>query len=271
VVRLNHGVGIGVGGRAMVRANLVRAQGQLGVAVWGEDSQVRDNEIAGNGTAGYDPDWEAGGVKSWMTQDTVLAGNHVHDNKGPGLWTDGGCDRITYTDNLITDNWGAGIQHEISYDALVADNRILRNGLRHKGWAWEAGIQIQSSGGGGLIEVTRNVVSDNANGIAVLESSDRTAEEPAPSGPHVVRNVLVHRNTVTMRGEQSTGVFQDIGDHAVFSRGIRFVANTYRVDSTAQRHFAWKDDHLTWTEWLGPGVGQDRGGVLLRTDGSLSP
>jgi hypothetical protein len=262
-VRLNHGVGIGIGSAGTVRANVVRDQGQLGISVWGDAVEIRDNEIAGNGTAGYHPDWESGGVKSWMTTGLVLAGNHVHHNRGPGLWSDGGCDRTTYTGNLVTDNWGAGIQHEISYDARIVSNRILRNGLRHKGWAWEAGIQVQSSGGRGLIEVAHNVVADNANGITVIESGERRHEPPAPQGPHVVRNVLVHHNTVSMGPGQSTGLFQDVGDHGVFSRGIRFIANTYRVDSTAEAHFAWADDHLTWSTWLGPAVGQDPRGLLV--------
>ena len=142
-----------------------------------------DNEIAHNGVAGYDPEWEAGGVKSWMTASAVIAGNHVHHNRGPGLWSDGGCDGTVYRRNVITDNWVAGIQHEISYDALIARNRVLRNGAAHKGWAWEAGIQIQSSGGRGLIEVRRNVVAGNTHGIVVIDSSRPAQGGAAPPRP----------------------------------------------------------------------------------------
>jgi hypothetical protein len=266
VIRQNHGVGVGVGDRGIVSGNVIRRQGQLGVAAWGDDVRIRDNTIVRNGTAGYHPDWEAGGVKAWKTDDAVLSGNRLHGNRGPGLWSDGGCDGTVYIGNVITDNWGAGIQHELSYDARITDNQIVGNGLRHKGWLWEAGIQIQSSGGNQLIEIAYNVVSGNANGVAVLESGNRTMEEPAPAGPHIVRNLLVHHNDITMHAGQSTGVVQDISDHAVFSRGIRFRNNTYRVDAPGHSHFAWADQHLTWSEWLGPGVGQDRGSVLLWLD-----
>ena len=119
-----------------------------------------------------------------------------------------------YEYNKIMDNWGAGIQHEISYDATIRHNEISGNGLRHKGWAWEAGIQIQSSGGTKLIEIAFNVVKDNANGITLIDSGKRAAERPAPHGPHVVQNVWVHHNGVTMSAGQTTGAVEDTGDPA---------------------------------------------------------
>jgi hypothetical protein len=267
-VRLNHGVGVGVAGHGRVRRNIIREQGQLGVSAWGEDVDLLDNEISHNGLAGYDPEWEAGGVKFWMTVGAVVSGNHVHHNQGPGLWSDGGCDKTEYRRNLVTDNWLAGIQHEISYDALIARNRILRNGAVHKGWAWESGIQIQSSGGRGLIEVRRNVVAGNTHGITVIDSSDRRREEPHPRGLHVVRNVLIHHNEIAMSPDQWSGVFHDYGDHSVFDRNLRFRSNTYHLESHEQRSFGWEDELLTWEQWRGRRAGQDRGGTLVIEDGS---
>lgn len=34
----------------------------------------------------------------------------------------------------IADNWSAGIQHEISYDATIRHNEISENGRRQRGW-----------------------------------------------------------------------------------------------------------------------------------------
>ena len=51
--------------------------------------------------------------------------------------------------------------------------RSLGNGRSHKGWAWEAGIQIQSSGGAQLIDIAYNVVENNANGITLIDSGGR--------------------------------------------------------------------------------------------------
>jgi len=263
-VRLNHGVGLGLADGAVVTANFVHHQGQLGFGAWGNGSVVSGNEISFNGVAGYSPDWEAGGSKSWHTDRHAVRHNYVHDNLGPGLWTDGGNIHTEYSFNKVTGNWGAGIQHELSYDAVIKDNEISGNGRRHSGWAWQAGIQIQSSGGTGLIEVAGNTLGENANGIALIESGGRADEEPAPHGPHVVRNVWVHDNRVTLSVGQTTGAVQDIGDTAVFTRaGNRFENNTYFVPSLDEPYFSWNDTDLTWSEWRE--VGNDKGGRAERT------
>lgn len=264
-VRLNHGVGIGVADESTVRRNLVDRQGQLGIGVWGHDAVIRDNEIAFNGTAGYSADWEAGGAKIWETDSATLAHNLVHDNRGPGLWTDGGNIATSYRYNEIDDNWGAGIQHEISYDATITHNDIVGNGRRDKGWAWDAGIQIQSSGGVGVIDVAYNRVADNANGITLIDSGGRAGEEPAPHGPHVVRNVWVHDNTVTMFPGQTTGAVEDTDDPGIFTRNDnRFDDNTYCLPSVTGRYFSWAGEDLSWNRWRRIGDGHDLAGAAFR-------
>jgi parallel beta-helix repeat protein len=260
-VRLNHGVGVGLGDAGTLSGNFIHRQGQLGFGAWGTGSIVSDNEIAFNGGAGYSSEWEAGGAKSWMTERLTLTRNHVHGNMGPGLWTDGGNIHTTYEHNQITDNWGAGIQHEISYDATIRHNEISGNGRRHKGWAWEAGIQIQSSGGKQLIEVAHNVVTANANGIVLIDSGDRAEETPAPHGPHVVQNVWVHDNEVTMLTGETTGAVEDTGDHRIFSgNNNRFDDNTYYLESLTAPHFSWGGADLDWEHWRGLGNGNDLNG-----------
>ena len=257
-VRLNHGVGIGFGDATVVRDNQIHHQGQLGFGASGVGSVVSNNEISFNGTAGYSAEWEAGGSKLWMTERQTLTHNYVHDNMGPGLWADGGNMDTTYAYNEIVDNRGAGIQHEISYDATITHNEIIGNGRRHKGWAWDAGIQIQSSGGTGLIEVAHNTVKGNANGITLLDSGHRRRDDPTPHGPHVVQNVWVHDNTVTMRDGETTGAVQDTGDPGIFTTGHnRFDANRYHLDSLTEPHFSWGDEDLGWRSWRGLGDGND--------------
>jgi hypothetical protein len=253
-VRLNHGVGLGFADGATVTANFIHHQGQLGFGAWGTGSVVSNNEISFNGVAGYSSEWEAGGGKSWLTDRQTLTHNYVHDNIGPGLWTDSGNIHTYYEYNKITDNWGAGIQHELSYDATIRYNEISGNGRRHKGWAWDAGIQIQASGGTRTIEIAYNIVKDNANGITLLDSGDRAGELPAPYGPHVVQNVWVHHNTVTMSADQTTGAVEDTGDPGIFVRNHnRFDANTYYLQSLSEPHFFWANSELNWSEWRGLG------------------
>ncbi|HEX6516972.1 MAG TPA: right-handed parallel beta-helix repeat-containing protein [Nocardioidaceae bacterium] len=260
-IRLNHGAGLGIGEGTVVTGNSIHDQGQLGIGAWGRDVTISDNEIARNGTAGYSPDWEAGGTKSWMTEGETLSHNYVHDNRGPGLWADGGTMDTTYRYNEITDNWAAGIQHEISYDATIAHNLVSGNGRRHKGWAWDAGIQIQSSGGNRLLEVAHNVVTGNANGITLLDSGERAHEAPTPYGPHVVENVWVHANTVTMAEGEATGAVEDTGDTAIFtSHHNRFQGNTYHLHSLTGPHFLWADRAMGWRRWRDLGPGHDLSG-----------
>ncbi|MFR9805615.1 right-handed parallel beta-helix repeat-containing protein [Pseudonocardia sp. RS010] len=249
-VRLNHGVGVGVGSAATVTGNVIHHQGQLGFGAWGSDSSITDNEIAYNGEAGYSAEWEAGGGKSWMTENQTVAHNYVHDNMGPGLWSDGGNMDTVYEFNRVADNWHAGIQYEISYDAVIRYNDIIGNGRVHKGWAWDAGIQIQSSGGIRSIEIAQNTVTGNANGISLIDSGNRELEEPAPHGPHVVRNVRVHDNTVTLYRGQMTGAVEDTGNPGIFAaNGNRFDNNTYFLSSLTEPQFRWAGSELDWSRW----------------------
>jgi len=263
-VRLNHGVGLGIADGAFVSANFVHHQGQLGFGAWGTGTVVTGNEISFNGQAGYAQDWEAGGSKSWQTDRQTITHNDIHDNLGPGLWSDGGAIHTEYAANRITGNWGAGIQHELSYDATIRDNEITGNGKDHKGWAWEGGIQIQSSGGTGLIEITGNTVARNANGIVLIDSGNRAHESPAPHGPHLVRNVWVHDNRITMEPGQTSGAVQDTDDTAIFGRrNNRFEANTYYLADLDGLHFSWNDTDLDWADWRA--LGHDPDGRAERT------
>jgi parallel beta-helix repeat protein len=265
-VRGNHGVGIGVGGDSTVTGNDIHHQGQLGLGVWGTGSRVTNNRIWRNGVAGYSPEWEAGGAKLWLTRNLTISHNDVRGNMGPGLWADGGNIDLRYESNRVTDNWRAGIQHEISYDATVRHNYIEGNGRRPRGWAWDGGIQIQSSGGTGLIEVAHNVVRNNANGIVLIDSGDRDHENPKPGGPHVVENVWVHDNHITMVGRQLTGAVEDRGDPDIYRSNNRFDANTYYLDSLSAAHFAWRGESLSWSGWRGLGEGNDLAGQAVSID-----
>ena len=253
-MRLNHGVGIGFASTSTIAGNFIHDQGQLGFGSAGTGSVISNNEISFNGTAGYSAGWEAGGSKSWMTDHERLTHNYVHDNMGPGFWDDGGNIYTTYEYNKIVNNWSAGIQHEISYDATIEHNEISGNGFgTHQGWAWDAGIQIQSSGGTKLIEIADNVVVNNYNGITLVDSGNRAWDQPAPHGPHIVQNVWVHDNTISMSASQTTGAVDDDNNLTIFTRNHnRFDANTYYVDSLTATHFSWADGadgNMDWLRW----------------------
>ena len=265
-VRLNHGTGIGFGGASIVAGNLITGQGQIGFDAYGTGSVVTGNEISFNGAAGYSPGWEAGGGKSWMTSHETFTRNYVHGNMGPGFWDDGGNTDTAYEYNVIAGNWGAGIQHEISYDATIRYNEISGNGFgMHQGWAWDAGIQIQSSGGIRRIEVADNVVIGNYNGITVIDSGDRAQDKPAPYGPTSSGTYGSTTTSSSCPAGEITGAFDDDNDPAIFNAGGHlFSANTYYLGSLTASSFSWAYAEVNWKRWLA--FGNDRRGRAASLD-----
>ena len=58
-----------------------------------------------------------------------MTNNRVHHNKGAGLWADTNNKGFRVEGNYINDNDAEGIFYEISYNALVRNNTLIRNAL----------------------------------------------------------------------------------------------------------------------------------------------
>ena len=265
---------------AKVLNNIIDHNGQQGYAAHGSNFLYEGNEIAyNNEDLKVDPTWEAGGGKAWATKDATFRNNHVHHNGGNGLWDDTNNINITYDKNTVTDNWGAGIYHEIGYDARITGNTVVNNGTatsqgggQELGWLWNAGIQLRSSGAlspASPILISGNTVADNYNGIALLDSpatgcTNANLNEGA-YGPCRIQNILVENNVVSMK-EGGTGLVQDGSGYSVFtSQNVRFRNNTYHVSSAthpsdghAYGWFAWGNTWRDWTGWKA--LGNDTGG-----------
>jgi parallel beta-helix repeat protein len=211
---------------------------------------IEGNEIAHNNTDGYDPYWEAGGTKFLRTTDLVVRNNHVHDNHGPGLWTDSNNVRTLYESNIVNGNFGPGIFHEISYSGTIRNNMVENNGFGFTRWLDGAGILVNSSSD---VEVYGNTVRNNNDGIAGVQ----TARGSGDFGPYELRNLWVHDNVVTLNSG-NTGVVTNLSDTAVFSsRNNRFDRNTYSTNGI-DRPFEWMNGRRTWAEWVAYGL--DTGG-----------
>jgi hypothetical protein len=217
------GTGIRVGDNMIVRYNWVHHNHQLGIGGGGVDAIVGGNEIANNNyLAEYDPGWEAGGAKFVMSTGLVVINNDVHNNVGPGLWTDIGNVDTLYYGNYVHDNdyagasSSAGIFHEISGSATIQHNIVINNGNSWTSWGWNGGIQIAASSD---VAIFDNVVLDNPNGITVIQQ-DRYAEWPAGA-----RNISVYGNTIRTTG--LTGAFEDTGEDIFSTRNIAFANNTF--------------------------------------------
>ncbi|HJY60645.1 MAG TPA: right-handed parallel beta-helix repeat-containing protein, partial [Streptosporangiaceae bacterium] len=72
-------------------------------------------------------DGNQGGFKLWQTNGVTVSGNYIHNNWGPGGWADTDNANTTWVGNTITDNEGAAIIEEISYNFSITDNYIAGN------------------------------------------------------------------------------------------------------------------------------------------------
>lgn len=251
-VRYTSGTGIRVGNIATVKQNNVHHNGQLGVGMGGlnvADTLIEDNEVAYNNTAGYDPGWEAGGLKLTNTIRLTVRANWVHHNAGPGIWTDINNINTLIENNTVEDNDRIGIFHEISYAAVIRNNSVKRNGFGFSVWAWGGGIVIAASPN---VEVYGNLLDGNADNIIAIQQNRQDA--PSSYGPHEISNLYVHDNQSIVTSGW-TGFVQDVGDTSYFtSRNNRFLANTYTLTGAPALPFTWNNQELTLAQWQAYGL-----------------
>lgn len=259
-VRLNGGLGVRAGPGATVRANRIMRNGQLGVGFSSPNVRVEDNVIAGNNREGYDPAWEAGGLKGTQTHGTVIAGNLVYANGGPGLWCDIECRDVAYRENLVALNGGAGIFHEISGAAEIRGNVLRCNG-GEEGWYWGAGILLASSRDVG---VRGNLVlsGEGATGIAIVDQGrardDGTLYQAARN--RVEGNLVRFEGTHGRMGAASDVAPGSANSGAIEAGDNRFEGNLYRVPPGFSGEFAWGARTLPFRSV--PVGGQERDGRL---------
>lgn len=248
VVTLNHGMGIRMGDGMRVLANKVLENGQLGMGGGGRNGLVDGNEIARNNYAGYKYDWEAGGSKFAFTQDLVVRNNYAHDNDGPGLWTDLENENTLYEQNHTASNRGAGIQHEVSYKAIIRNNLIENDGVSdyHKTAPWYgAGIVIAGSSD---VEVYGNTVKNCMNGIVGTQPQRELSRRGTP---YLLKNLNVHDNSVIQSTGTAAGIVcaGGLGNDVFDSRNNRFINNRFQLADPHAKYFAWRGAELSYGDW----------------------
>jgi hypothetical protein len=248
LVRLNHGMGIRLGDGMQVLRNKILHNGQLGVGGGGSHGLVDGNEVADNNYAGYDYNWEAGGSKFAFTQDLIVRNNYVHDNDGLGLWTDLENENTLYENNHTVSNRGAGIQHEVSYHAIIRNNLIETDGFSdlHKTEPWYgAGIIIAGSSD---VEVYGNTVTNCMNGIVGIQPQRELSRRGTP---YLLQSLYVHDNIITQSQGTAAGILRagTLGDEVFDSRNNRFVNNQFHLIDPRARFFAWRGAQLSYDDW----------------------
>jgi parallel beta-helix repeat protein len=254
-VRLNSGAGIAAGTGTRVRGCNIHHNGQIGVTGAGRHVLVEGNRIWANNTRGFDPGWEAGGVKIAPGDDVIFRGNHVYDNRGPGLWCDGDCRNVLYEDNIVERNHEEGIFHEISFNAIIRNNIVRNNGVDNNGWFWGNDILVAGSQD---VEVYGNTITVTRGKCGVM-LIDQTRETKAGE-KYKTRNNKVHHNDMTFEGAACAGGVSDAepGDenYAIIEDGNNvFDENTYRVpEGSGRSRFPWGHVVFDWDELRARGL-----------------
>ncbi|MBO8185160.1 right-handed parallel beta-helix repeat-containing protein [Streptomyces spirodelae] len=201
-IQYNSGAGLMAGARQRVRANCLRGNGQYGMNAYQAAGRISDLVVEGNEiVANNKDDWErrrpgcgcTGGVKFWSVDGADVSGNWVHDNRGAGLWADTNNNDFRIEDNVLEANDGAALIYETSYNAVIRKNTIRRNNWvegrkyadRDDGFPFatvylsEAGGEPRIKARTDKIEIYRNVLENNWNGITLWENADRFCNSPA--------------------------------------------------------------------------------------------
>jgi parallel beta-helix repeat protein len=259
-IRLNYGIGVGVGANSVISRNFIHDNGEMGIACNGKDILIETNRIARNGWfSGLDPAWEGGGGKCVLTNRLIFRGNYSFDNNAYGFWTDIDNINTLYEDNRIEHNANGGISHEISYAATIRNNTLKGNGWNFNVWLWGGAIQIQNSRD---VEVSGNhvTITGAGNGITLIYQSRGTGK----FGRHDTVDNSIHNNTIVAR-ERDTGAWGAIADYkpGVLRNGNNSIDhNTYILHDKAHDQWAWIDNFYTWADYRQKS-GQDRSSQLI--------
>lgn len=211
---------------------------------------------------------DSGGQPKFMaTRRSVVRGNWLHHN-GVGIWHDGDNVDALIEDNLVEDNEGEGIFHEISAGGTIRNNIIRRNGFAP---ITGSGIYISTSRD---VQIFGNTVEENFRDINLFVQC--AAVRPAgffyPTQIEWdLRNVSVHDNAIKVGGPEftvwgpsfsSTGcTAEELARYAAPHnvKNNRFQDNTYTVRSAGGMWWFW-NGFKTFSAWQA--LGQDTtGGV----------
>jgi hypothetical protein len=263
--RFNHGTGTMLGSDSELSNSFIHNNGETGIKFGGLNGVVSTNEISWNNYAGYDQEVEAGGSKFSATTNLLVESNYVHDNNGKGLWTDTNNVGTLYENNEVINNAGVGIQHEVSYAAIIRDNVVKGNTAAPTTWVGNAQIRINNSPN---VEVYGNTVEASAlggDGIAIVNESRGSGS----LGPWVATNDYVHSNTIIYLGTEGVSGYEDDGGGDT-SKSNLFDYNEYVFSGTNKR-WRWEGGE-TWATLQA--LGQEEHGTccgVVQTTRDQSP
>lgn len=250
-VRANGEIGVVAKSEWIVTSNRIHHNGRYGMTGSGSNLLVEGNEIACNALE-LGSTSESGATKFVHTSGLVLSENFVHDNLGNGLWADINNLDPLISGNRLVDNALAGIFIEISCGGLIRDNEVIGNGFgtRRPQGMHNSGIFVSTSPG---VEITQNLVIDNAKGIGGLHWAHGNREAVDRCTPEL-RDLKVHDNRIEQGAGLVAGIDATIDSGEIWTEwGNTFFDNVYVIGSEARFH--WGDATVDLGEWEGLGLG----------------
>jgi hypothetical protein len=261
-VRLNHGDGIYASGNIL--GNYSHDNGDFGLegGFASTAMNVQGNEFAFNNWANFA---NGGGAKFEYATNLVVRNNYAHDNLGPGFHTDGDSANVLYEHNHTKNNMNAGLQHEISWDAVIRYNlfedettAIPASG---NGSLWDhSSIAILNSSN---VQIYGNTFTGSTNGIAgILGIRGNSTHSPHIGQTYLLQNLAVHDNTFSAIANTAAGIVKIASfDNSVYtSWNNHFTSDTYSLSDSNGSYFTWLDSSgknayatYSWDQWQGFG------------------
>ena len=274
IFRNNHHTGLGLGGENVeIKHNKSINNGKTGLQGSGSvNAKVHHNELAYNNQARFLKGHHAGGMKTTRTVNLHVYENYVHDNIGPGLWTDVYCEGTKYYRNYVTNTTPQQLQRiGIFYELSKGDTPTLGGSDRQADWdIYENLVEDQASiaikvSNSAHVEVYHNTLRHNTRAVALLQDARTIEGSCRPGDPSTVPdctddkpgvcesrcdrqiyNVTVHYNHMVARASDkyrklaelevvcsSNGVDRCSDDPAVQNR---FYTTPYRVSFDYNRY-----------------------------------
>ncbi len=247
-IRFNHGRGISSGNGMYVVNNNIYSNGQLGMGGGGSNIDVQSNQISYNNYAGYDYNWEAGGIKFSNVRNLTVRYNYSHNNAGPGYWNDIDSQYVTYDQNQASSNIEAGIMSEISSNITISNNYIWNDAYNPSGSGiWNGGAILISNSSD--VSVYSNSVSSSMNGIVGILAN----RGDGPNGqPYLLQNVNVNSNHITQNTGFAVGIAVEGSgfDNSVYtSWNNEFQSNTFTLTNPTGDYIYWMNEPMTLAAW----------------------
>jgi len=278
-VRLNHGDGIYASGNIL--GNYSHDNGDFGLegGFASTAMNVQGNEFAFNNWANF---LNGGGAKFEFATNLVVRNNYSHDNNGAGFHTDGDSAFVLYEYNHTKNNTNAGIQHEISWDAVIRYNvledetAVFPQYESTSTWAnYAIGILNSSN-----VQIYGNTMTNCVNGVSgvLAVRSHNSAYGPHAGQPYLLQNLDVHDNTFTQISNSAAGVVKASNyDNSVYTNwNNHFTNDSYILADPSGLNFTWMDSSgkhayaaYTWTQWQS--FGNDAQGTLQLSPPDSSP